>query len=79
MTDFANGLGERVTQTITKGREVLLTGRLAINTYTTEKDGKTVEMHKPVMKLTSFHLCGPKPTAESEGAEPSKKRSRKSA
>jgi single stranded DNA-binding protein len=79
--DAWNGLGERVTQTITKGREVLLTGRLAINTYSKEENGKTVEVHKPVLKLTSFHLCGPKPNAESaeETAEPARKRSRKSA
>lgn len=74
--DAWNGLGERVIQTITKGREVLLTGRLAINTYTKDDNGKTVEVHKPVMKLTSLHLCGPKPT-EAEATEPTKKRSRK--
>jgi single-strand DNA-binding protein len=79
--DAWNGLGERVIQTITKGREVLLTGRLAINTFTKEDNGKTVEVHKPVMKLTSFHLCGAKPSVESEGeaAKPATKRSRKSA
>jgi single stranded DNA-binding protein len=78
--DAWNGCGDRVTQTITKGREVLLTGRLAINTYTKEDNGKTVEVHKPVLKLTSFHLCGSKPAVtESSGEEPAKKRSRKSA
>lgn len=82
--DCWNGLGERVEKTITKGREVLLTGRLAINTYTTQEDGVTVKTHKPVLKLTSFHLCGPKPKddtaaeSSSESAE-SKKRARKSA
>jgi single stranded DNA-binding protein len=75
--DAWNGLGERVVQTITKGREVLLTGRLAINTYTRDDNGKTVEVHKPVMKLTNFHLCGPKPTGESEAEAAPKKRSRK--
>jgi single stranded DNA-binding protein len=78
--DAWNGLGERVMQTITKGREVLLTGRLAINTFTKEVDGKTVEVHKPILKLTSFHLCGPKPaSAENPDAAESKKRTRKSA
>jgi single stranded DNA-binding protein len=78
--DCWNGLGDRVMQTITKGREVLLTGRLAINTFTKEVDGKTVEVHKPILKLTSFHLCGPKPTtAEKADDAESKKAARKSA
>ena len=79
--DCWNGLGERVMQTITKGREVLLTGRLAINTFTKEVDGKTVEVHKPILKLTSFHLCGPKPKAEqaSSDEESTAKGNRKSA
>jgi single stranded DNA-binding protein len=59
--DAWNGLGDRVKQTVTKGREVLLMGRLAINSYTKQVDGITVEVHKPILKLTSFHLCGPKP------------------
>jgi len=82
--DAWNGLGERVMQTVTKGREVLLTGRLAISKFTKTVDGNTIEVHKPVLKLTSFHLCGPKPKAESETAgeaeaSESKKRTRKSA
>ncbi len=80
--DAWNGLGERVMQTVTKGREVLLTGRLAINTYSKEVDGKTVEVHKPILKLTSFHLCGPKPATAEKADEPareSKKSTRKSA
>lgn len=78
--DCWNGLGDRVMQTITKGREVLLTGRLAINTFTKEVDGKTVEVHKPILKLTSFHLCGPKPTtAEKADDAESKKAAPKSA
>jgi len=59
--DAWNGLGDRVLKTITKGREVLLTGRLAINVYPRQEGDKTIEVHKPVLKLTSFHLCGPKP------------------
>ena len=78
--DCWNGLGERVMQTITKGREVLLTGRLAINVFTKEVDGKTVEVHKPILKLTSFHLCGPKPVEKAEDATiETKKTARKSA
>jgi single stranded DNA-binding protein len=80
--DCWNGLGDRVMQTITKGREVLLTGRLAINTFTKEVDGKTVEVHKPILKLTSFHLCGPKPTTAEkpdDDSSESKKAARKSA
>lgn len=64
--DCWNGLGDRVMQTITKGREVLLTGRLAINSFTKEVDGKTVEVNKPILKLTSFHLCGRVPRTQKE-------------
>lgn len=82
--DAWNGLGDRVMQTVTKGREVLLTGRLAISKFTKTVDGNTIEVHKPVLKLTSFHLCGPKPKAEqvigeTPAADESKKRTRKSA
>lgn len=58
--DAWNGLGDRVLQTITKGREVVMFGRLAINSYAKEVDGITVQVSKPIIKLTSFHLCGPK-------------------
>lgn len=64
--DAWNGLGDRVLKTITKGREVVIQGRLAISTYPKEVNGETVQMTKPVIKLTSFHLCGPKPTAKDE-------------
>lgn len=62
--DAWNGLGDRVLATITKGREVLVHGRLSISHYTKEVNGITVQMTKPVIKLTSFHLCGKKPVAE---------------
>lgn len=58
--DAWNGLGDRVLETITKGREVVIYGRLAINTYAKEVNGITVQMTKPIVKLSGFHLCGPK-------------------
>lgn len=64
--DAWNGLGERALKTITKGREVVVNGRLAISTFSKEVDGIKVQMTKPVIKLTSFHLCGKKPTASDE-------------
>jgi single stranded DNA-binding protein len=64
--DAWNGLGERVLKTITKGREVVINGRLAISTYSKAVNGGTVQMPKPVIKLSSFHLCGKKPTAQEE-------------
>ncbi len=67
--DAWNGLADRVHKTITKGREVVLNGRLSVSTYTQEKDGIKLQITKPVMKLTSFHLCGKKPVAQ-ESSEP---------
>jgi single stranded DNA-binding protein len=64
-----NGLAERVIKTITEGREVVITGRLSISKYTKEINGVKVEMKKPVIKLSGFHLCGRKPKAEEEVPE----------
>ena len=64
--DAWNGLGERVLETITSGREVVVTGRLAISEYTKEVNGVKVKMSKPLIKLTSFYLCGKKPVSEGE-------------
>lgn len=59
-----NGLGERALKTITKGREVVLSGRLGLSNYKKEVNGVEVELTKPVIKLTSFHLCGKRPTED---------------
>ncbi len=37
--DAWNGLGDRVLQTVAKGREIVINGRLSTTTYKTEKDG----------------------------------------
>jgi single stranded DNA-binding protein len=60
--DAWNGLGDRVLSTVTKGREVVIVGRLALSQFNKEVNGVSVQMTKPVIKLTSFHLCGKKPT-----------------
>lgn len=62
--DAWNGIGDRVLSTVTKGREVVVMGRLALSTYSKEENGVTVQMTKPVVKLTAFHLCGKKPESE---------------
>lgn len=62
--DAWNGLGERVLSTVTKGREIAVQGRLTLATFTKEVDGVKVQVTKPVINLTSFHLCGKKPVAE---------------
>lgn len=76
--DAWNGLGERVLKTITKGREVVLIGRLALSHYNKDINGVSVQMSKPVIKLTSFHLCGKKPDTTTEPeTEPSRSKSKK--
>ncbi len=62
--DAWGNVAERVQQTITKGREVVLYGRLSLNIYEKTVDGVLMKVSKPVMKLTSFHLCGRKPIGE---------------
>ena len=64
--DCWEGLAERVQKYITKGREVVLTGRLSQSSYTTEKDGVKMQITKPVIKLTGFHLCGKKPVSKED-------------
>ncbi len=64
--DAWNGLGDRVLKTVTKGREVIIEGKLTLNTYSKDVGGSQVKMTKPVIKLTDFHLCGKKPTSEDE-------------
>lgn len=53
-----NGLGDRVLSTITKGREVVINGRLSISTYSKSVQDEEVTISKPVIKLSGFHLCG---------------------
>ncbi len=80
--DAWNGLGERIMQTVKKGREVMLTGRLAIGVFTKDVNGVKTEVHKPILKLSGFHLCGPKPVEGSTGTETTeqpKAKARKSA
>ena len=65
--DAWNGIGDRVLKSVTKGREVVIQGRLAINTYAKEvAQGTTVQMTKPVIKLSNFYLCGPKPKSKDD-------------
>ncbi len=64
--DAWNKMGDLVMENVTKGREVAITGRLGINQFTKEENGVVVRMSKPVIKLTSFHLCGSKPAMVSE-------------
>ncbi|MBA4077918.1 MAG: hypothetical protein C0508_23015 [Cyanobacteria bacterium PR.023] len=64
--DAWNKVGGLVMENVTKGREVAITGRLAINQFTKEEDCVLVKMSKPVIKLTSFHLCGSRPVPVTE-------------
>jgi len=60
-----NGVAERAAATISKGREVAVNGRLALGFIDTkEKDGQSIEVQRPIVKLAGFHLCGPKPKTE---------------
>ncbi|MBZ0189666.1 MAG: single-stranded DNA-binding protein [Candidatus Obscuribacterales bacterium] len=63
-----NGNGDRVHNLITKGREIVVMGRLSMESYSKQlEDGTTEKITKPVVTLSSFYLCGKKP-----GAKPTK-------
>ena len=64
--DAWNGIGDRVLKSVTTGREILVHGRLALSTFSKEVNGVKVEVTKPVIKLTSFHLCGRKPSSDAQ-------------
>jgi single-stranded DNA-binding protein len=58
-------VGDRVVASVTPGREIAATGRLAIAEYnTTDKDGISIKVTKPILKLNTFHLCGPAPKSK---------------
>lgn len=74
--DARNGLGERVMEHVTVGREVVLQGRLAINESSKQFGGETLKLKHPYLKLREIHFCGPKPNGEGKPEE-SKTKSRK--
>ena len=57
-----NEMSERVLDYITKGREVLIQGRLGLDQYKTKKGESAAAL---TINMTSFHLCGKKPQEES--------------
>lgn len=74
--DAWGGLGERVFATVTKGREVVVIGRLALSQFHKEINGVSVPMTKPLVKLSSFHLCGKKPIEEKTTSTPKARKPR---
>ncbi len=53
-----NEASERVVDNITKGREVVIQGRLGLDLYKTKKGESAAAL---TIRMTSFHLCGRKP------------------
>ena len=52
-----NGQVERVMEYVTKGREIIVNGRVATENYTRQDGSKVL---KYVVILNGFHLCGSK-------------------
>lgn len=76
--DARNGLGERVMEYIDVGREVALSGRLAINVESKKVGDKIKNLYYPYLKLKEIHFCGSKPKEEKSVKE-SKTKTRKKA
>lgn len=74
--DAWGGLGDRVFATVTKGREMVVIGRLALSQFHKEINGVSVPMTKPLVKLSSFHLCGKKPIEEKTTSTPKARKPR---
>lgn len=64
-----NALADRVHQHITKGREIVIQGRLSMNKYEKRVGDASIKVSTPVIKLTSFQLCGKKPIDDSNEPE----------
>lgn len=60
-----NESSKRVLETITKGREVLIQGRLGLDLYKNKKGEAGAAL---IIKMTSFHLCGKKPQEASSSS-----------
>ena len=52
-----NGQVDRIMEYVTKGREIVITGRVSVESYKSKDGAKTV---KYVVILNGFHLCGGK-------------------
>ncbi|MBY0552843.1 MAG: single-stranded DNA-binding protein [Candidatus Obscuribacterales bacterium] len=64
-----NGGCDRVMEYITKGREVVITGTLVLNTFSVVSDGKERIRIVPVIKMNNFHLCGKRPQTDEESSD----------
>ena len=59
-----NGYAEKVVELVKKGREVVCSGQLRLESFYSEKESRYKTI--PVIRLTQFHLCGPKPESEQQ-------------
>ena len=61
-------IAPKVLATVSKGREIVVNGRLALSEYVDKEGTKVV---RPVVKLGGFYLCGKRP-ASYNGTAPAK-------
>lgn len=68
-----NGMADRVLAAVTKGRELVVTGRLSVDQYDRKReDGSSEIVTKPIIRLASFHLCGARPKKDESPVEKTK-------
>lgn len=60
-------LADRVEKYITRGREVVIHGQLDMEIFNSDKG----RQEKPVIRLTTFHLCGRKPETSDQAEDAS--------
>ena len=76
-----NGSVDRVMEFITKGREIVINGRVSVENYK-RKDG--TQVMKYVVILNGFHLCGSKiekaeSASETDGSDSKEKKTKATA
>ncbi len=72
-------MADRVTTLVKVGRELALTGRVAINRYTKEVGDQNITMTRVVLKLQGIHACGSKPQETAKAGKVTTKRTKKDA
>lgn len=61
------GIGEMISRNFSKGKEIIVEGKLSARSYTT-KDGRDAK--KIEMAVERVHFCGPKQSGESRPSVP---------
>jgi single stranded DNA-binding protein len=64
-----NGVAERATSLLSKGKEVMLVGRMQNYTYEKNVEGTKIQLKAWYVQMTGFHVPGSKKDSEQKSSE----------